>query len=89
MPHEPITVSGLADGCDRCAEIAENPTFHLDKENLQILLKRTLGWEHPANEPRSYNERLAMIKINAILVKAGKLYAASPERVVKRLMEFV
>lgn len=44
-PHEDISTHGLADGCERCDEIAGNPIAFLDGENFRALWAKMLEVE--------------------------------------------
>lgn len=50
---------GLADGCPRCDEHARNPEQGLDSRNIANLRERI----DKGLEPRSNNEKLAMINL--------------------------
>jgi len=82
--HGPHPAGYLNDGCERCEEQALNPWFELDRENLRNLLWRALG----KKEARSQLEAQAMKRINDTLDRCGAMYAASPEIVVSRLMDW-
>lgn len=51
---------GLADGCERCAEIAADPFVGFDDNNLAALVERTRQWINDREFPRSENEKIAM-----------------------------
>jgi hypothetical protein len=74
--HPPaIRVSGLQDGCPRCAEHAAQPFSSLDDDNLRALVNRTRGWmrDEPGQMPRSENERAAMRVVETALQQARTL----------------
>jgi len=45
-PHDEIADAGLADGCERCDEIAENPVAYLDGENFRALWAKMISVEY-------------------------------------------
>lgn len=57
--HAPIIEAGLSDECERCVEISQRPTVHLDPEHLGSLWERMhmvkLG--HGSESYRSNAER--------------------------------
>ena len=61
-PHPLILVHGLADGCERCLQIAADPFAGLDPDNLETLVRRTKRWMRDECDsfPRSDAERIAM-----------------------------
>mgnify|MGYP001610228943 CR=1 FL=1 len=72
---------GLADGCPRCAEHAED-LISLDDDNLTVLYRRTLAFERDddiAAVPRSDTEGRAMRKLNRIRLILYVLRAAGVE----------
>lgn len=66
--HPSIIDYGLADGCDRCAEIARQPLRHLDDDNLRSLLARTSAWMRDTAYPRSECETIAMRELEQVIV---------------------
>lgn len=75
--HPDTHTHGLADGCERCAEHAENPFLSLDQLNLLSLQERVAkGW--PA---RSDNERRAMNEMSQHLGRQRVLqgFACDPD----------
>lgn len=44
--HEDISEAGLADDCERCDEIAENPIAYLDGENFRALWSKMIEVEY-------------------------------------------
>ena len=43
--HPPVLEHGLADGCDRCTELAANP-LHLDPPNFALAWERMLRTQY-------------------------------------------
>jgi hypothetical protein len=68
-PHPSISTHGLADGCERCAEMALDPWLTLDDGNLARLVERTIAWMHDEEYPRSENEKAAMRDVERTLVR--------------------
>lgn len=68
--HKLVNAAGLADGCPRCDEIAEQPFEALDDENLADLVARTRGWMNDDEDclSRSRNEHKAMRIVEKALV---------------------
>lgn len=54
-PHPEISEHGLADGCERCGELAEHP-LELDPENFTMAWERMLAVEWADSSYRSANE---------------------------------
>jgi hypothetical protein len=75
-PHTKIADAGLADGCPRCAEMAERPLDTLDDDNLRALIDRTVAWMRDQEFPRSDAELRAMR-----VIEQGVIFA----RVARRL----
>jgi hypothetical protein len=72
--HPSIATDGLADGCPRCEEMADDPVFTLDDTNLENLVRRTKKWMDWGEErPRSTNELKAMRQIEHHLLIISKL----------------
>ena len=69
-PHPSILEHGLADGCERCAEIACDPFAGLDDTNLILLVNRTRG---SMAFPRTDTEAIAMRNIATTLVRVRQL----------------
>lgn len=67
--HEEIREHGLADGCPRCEEHAQDPFRSLDDGNLNELLIRAENDERP----RSQNEGIAMNKVRDALQHEKRL----------------
>ena len=67
--HPDSHTNGLADGCERCDEHAENPFSGLDDDNLRALLVRVID-DLPA---RSNNEMLAMRNMRTAVNVARRL----------------
>jgi hypothetical protein len=68
-PHPKIREAGLADGCERCGEMAADPLVHLDSDNLRELVRRTRAWMRDQEFPRSENELIAMREVERLLVR--------------------
>jgi ribosome-binding protein aMBF1 (putative translation factor) len=66
-PHPLVIEHGLVDGCDRCAEIAQDPFNHLDAQNLRDLMQRTKQFQKDEISPRSENEWIAMRQMEVAL----------------------
>lgn len=75
--HLDISEGGLADGCQRCEEIAQHPLEHLDDPNLSELWLRMVRFQYVGDEgsrPRTMNEAVAMERLEfaaKVLRKAG------------------
>lgn len=67
--HPDTHTEGLADGCERCTEHAEDPFASLDDNNLRALLERI----ETSQYPRSTNEAIAMIKVQRSLAISEKI----------------
>lgn len=68
--HPPVHTHGLADDCQRCAQIAERPFEALDEPNLLALVERTRRWMADETEnalARSKNEQKAMSHVEHAL----------------------
>ena len=74
-PHPSILEHGLADGCERCSEIAADPFIGLDDDNLRALILRTELWmgDDPDSLPRSDNEHRAMRAVESTIVRQRKI----------------
>ena len=72
-PHEPILEAGLADGCERCDEIANDPFIGLDDDNLRALILRTYRWMRDSEFPRSHNENRAMRIVETSVRRAEQI----------------
>jgi hypothetical protein len=72
--HEDVHTHGLADGCPRCAEHAENPLRDLDDDVVRGLMERVVSEE----SPRSDSERLAMHNVRIALGQACYLARLNP-----------
>lgn len=72
--HPSIQDAGLADGCERCGELAADP-FDLDDESLSVLVARTRQWmrDEAGSFPRSENEGIAMRSIERLIVRVNRL----------------
>lgn len=68
--HPLVIQHGLADGCDRCAEIAADPIANLDSANLKDLLVRTRMFQKDGISPRSGNEWVAIRQMEIALNRA-------------------
>ena len=71
--HPLIEAAGLADGCDRCEEIAADPFSGLDDDNLRLLVERTRAWMKDQEFPRSVNETTAMRITERTIVRCRRL----------------
>lgn len=67
--HPDTIEIGLVDGCQRCAEHAENPFGSLDDEHIRQLATRIRN----GLDPRSDNEAIAMNKVKAVLLQSVRL----------------
>lgn len=65
-----IKEHGLADGCPRCDEHAEDPFLGLDDGNMEQLIDRLAD----RTDSRSANEGLAMARLARAMVRARNLY---------------
>lgn len=72
-PHPTISDNGLADDCERCAEIAQDPFTGLDDDNLTALIERTLAWMKDQEFPRSATENQAMRIVERTLVRVRQM----------------
>lgn len=77
--HEDIHTHGLADGCDRCMEHAENPLRDLDDTVVRDLMQRVINDE----PPRSEHERIAMFHVKLALQQACRLAWINPVQFAK------
>lgn len=68
-PHPPILEHGLADGCERCEEIAQDPFASLDDANLGIIL----ALAQDGSRARSHNEWVAMQEVETVLIRYRRL----------------
>ena len=69
--HPAISEFGLADNCPRCKQHGERPFDGIDDPILAALVRRTI---EPYDEGRSDNERIAMIQIENVGLKASRLH---------------
>lgn len=67
--HPDIHNFGLADGCERCLELALNPFNGLDENALTDLAARVAG----DSEPRSDAEAMAMRPVRLTIQRAAWL----------------
>ena len=74
-PHPSISEHGLANGCERCAEIAINPFAGMDTANLATLVERTRRWMRDEEFPRSIAEAVAMGAVEDAIRRADILAA--------------
>ena len=74
-PHPKIRDAGLADGCERCAYMAERPLETLDDDNLRALIERTRAWMQDEEFSRSATELVAMR-----VIEKGLLFTRAAER---------
>jgi hypothetical protein len=74
--HPDTHEHGLADGCERCAELAADPFAGLDDENLRLLAGRAVLWMRDEVYPRSQNEALALRAVERALTAARRLERA-------------
>ncbi len=81
--HPDSHENGLADGCPRCAEHAENPLASLDARNLRELVRRAVE-DEPA---RSEAEALATARVREALERAGKIAEVAPVALAHYLAE--
>ena len=85
--HLSIQGNGLADGCERCIEIAKDPLGQLDQGNLRDLIERTLddrfGYRGGVTHARSNCEATAMANVMTMLEHSGALMAAAPGAVAE------
>jgi hypothetical protein len=77
--HEDVHTHGLADGCPRCVQHAENPLRDLDDTVVRSLMLRVINGE----EPRSENERIAMFEVKLALQQACRLAWLNPVQFAK------
>lgn len=88
--HGDIHEIGLQDNCPDCEAHANFPWATLDQEMLQQLIKRNY-WcrsNNPTsskNQPRSDTEAYAMVQIQNVMERAGKLFSASPIHIIEYL----
>jgi hypothetical protein len=82
VAHPHIINHGLADGCERCAEIAADPIANLDDKNLIDLINRTIMWRGDKEFPRSDNELRAMREMEKILVAVERVEQIMRKEVV-------
>jgi hypothetical protein len=74
--HPPIREHGLADGCERCTEIASQPFVGLDRENIAALVDHTVAWMADRSFPRSETEATAMRYVERAICDARSLREA-------------
>ena len=72
-PHAPILAAGLADGCERCEEIARHPVACLDNENLVALWARMEYVEDHDGAYSSLTDAAAGNRLAEIRVAIGRL----------------
>ena len=80
-PHPDSHTNGLADGCPRCAEHAED-LVSLDADNLRSLWERMIAFERDDDysmSPRSGTEARAMRKLRQVRTLLRVLRAAGVE----------
>jgi hypothetical protein len=83
--HEDISTHGLAAGCPRCWEHAENPTRDLDHENLRTLVMMAVD---RGIRPRSEPEAVAVSNVLSIMEQFGRLAESYPEQVLEYLLRW-
>jgi hypothetical protein len=79
--HPDVHEHGLADGCDRCGEHAQNPLTSLDEGTLRALLQRVVN----RDGYRSENERVAILNMTRALQQAASLAELNPVLFAKYL----
>lgn len=83
--HEDISSHGLAPGCPRCAEHAENPVRDLDLENLRALVNLAVNRDIRA---RSETEAIAAAKVLTAMEQFGRIAEAYPEEALSYLQKW-
>ena len=71
--HPPIADEGLADDCERCREISQEPFLHMDDANLCSLMHRVTAWRRDRAFPRSTNEHHAMTMMEQAIVRYDRM----------------
>lgn len=74
--HEDISSHGLAGGCPRCEEHAENPVRDLDRENLSALIEMAVD---RSIRPRSSTEERAVANVLTAMERFGAIAQCNPE----------
>lgn len=83
--HEDISSHGLAPGCPRCAEHAENPIRDLDTENLRVLVNLAVNRDI---RPRSVAEEVAAANVLTAMERFGRIAEAYPEEALAYLQKW-
>lgn len=83
--HEDISTHGLAGGCPRCWEHAENPVRDLDPENLRVLVNMAVNRDIP---PRSEPEAVAVSNVLSAMERFGRIAEAYPEEALSYLLRW-
>lgn len=81
-PHQDSHVHGLADGCPRCDEHANNPIPSLDSANLARLIEIAVAEDRIAL-CSSVNDMVATAQILTVLERVGRLAREHPEAVAE------
>lgn len=76
-PHPDLHLHGLADGCDRCEEIAAAPWKYLDQADLAVIVKKVTNQETRLDF-RTNAEGRAYANVMTALEHAGVLFSAAP-----------
>lgn len=82
--HPDVHIAGLADDCERCAELAAWPIRDLDDEVLAALVRLAV---HPnrLSECRSLTEAVASASVLTALERVGRLAQVAPDAVADYL----
>ena len=83
--HEDISTHGLAPGCPRCAEHAEDPVRDLDLENLRALVDMAVNRDI---RPRSSTEERAVANVLTAMERFGAIAEAYPEEALSYLQKW-
>lgn len=80
--HEDISSHGLADGCPRCEEHAEQPIRDLDRSNLCDLVSMAVD---RSIRPRSGTEERAVATVLNAMEQFGRIAEVAPEEALAYL----
>jgi hypothetical protein len=84
--HPDIHEHGLADDCERCAEIAAEPWKYLDRDGLGRIVVLVTNPD-TRFDFRTNNEGVAFAKVMTALEHSGALFASAPSTVERYLNE--
>ncbi len=85
--HPDTHEHGLADDCDRCAELAADPVRTLDHINLGRIMRLAVDEDRLAN-PSTHNDMVAAARVLTALEHAGHLARTDPQIVCDFLARY-